>query len=228
MSTTTIKPTVGRVVWFYPSACLIDDGVAGEVGQPLAAVVTAAHNDELINLAVFDALGKVWPRISVPLVQEGQGSPTDRPYAAWMPYQIGQAKKHADEPKAADTGRGPADSSSLRAHALDMALRTPGLNGFNDVLRAASAYQSHIDGQPAPGSAFPGYGTLQPHQQRVVDERAELDSKLSKLNAFIDSATFNALDADEQNLLKQQAATMAMYSDILTDRITAFAPAGDA
>jgi hypothetical protein len=64
--------------------------------------------------------------------------------------------------------------------------------------------------------------TLQPHQQRVVDERAELDGKLAKLNTFIDGATFSALDADEQDRLKQQAATMTMYSDILTERIAAF------
>jgi hypothetical protein len=77
---------------------------------------------------------------------------------------------------------------------------------------------------PAPGAAHTGYSVMQPHQQRVVDERAELDGKLAKLNAFIDGPMFGTLDADEQNLLKQQAATMAMYSDILTDRITAFAP----
>lgn len=70
--------------------------------------------------------------------------------------------------------------------------------------------------------ARPLVSGLQPHQQRVVDEKAELDGRLAKLNAFIDGATFSTLDADSQNLLKQQAATMEMYSDILTDRITAF------
>lgn len=69
---------------------------------------------------------------------------------------------------------------------------------------------------------------LQPHQQRVVDERAELDERLAKLSAFIDGATFRTLDADEQNRLEQQAAVMATYSDILTERIAAFMPAAAA
>lgn len=76
--------------------------------------------------------------------------------------------------------------------------------------------------QPAPGAAHPGYSTMQPHQQRVVDEQAELDGRLAKLNTFINSALFSTLDGDEQDRLERQATTMAMYSDILSDRIAAF------
>jgi hypothetical protein len=75
---------------------------------------------------------------------------------------------------------------------------------------------------PAPGAAHAGYSTMQPHQQRVVDEKAELDGKLAKLNAFLDSVTFSTLDAGEQDRLKQQTAVMATYSDILGERIEAF------
>jgi hypothetical protein len=69
---------------------------------------------------------------------------------------------------------------------------------------------------------------LAPHQQRVVDEKAELDERLEKLIAFTRTPIFAGLDAEERNRLDQQAATMAMYSDILGDRIAAFAPPAEA
>jgi len=78
---------------------------------------------------------------------------------------------------------------------------------------------------PAPGAAHAGYSTTQPHQQRVVDEKAELDERLAKLVAFTKTPIFGGLDSAERDRLGQQAATMAMYSDILGDRIAAFAPA---
>ncbi len=65
---------------------------------------------------------------------------------------------------------------------------------------------------------------LAPRQQRVVDEKAELDERLEKLVAFTRTTIFAGLDVEERNRLDQQAATMAMYSDILGDRIAAFAP----
>jgi hypothetical protein len=79
--------------------------------------------------------------------------------------------------------------------------------------------------QPAPGAAHPGYSTMQPHQQRVVDEAAELDSKSVKLLAFFDTTTFAALDEAEQSRLRQQYHAMACYSAILGERIDAFGPA---
>ena len=78
---------------------------------------------------------------------------------------------------------------------------------------------------PAPGAAHAGYSTMQPHQQRVVDEKAELDERLAKLVAFTKTPIFEGLDIAERDRLDQQAATMTMYSDILGDRIAAFAPA---
>ena len=38
---------------------------------------------------------------------------------------------------------------------------------------------------------------MQPHQQRVVDEKRELDEKLSKLTAFISSEKFTSIVADK-------------------------------
>lgn len=78
-----IKPTIGRVVWFYnrPGA-----------DQPCAAIVCYVHSDRLVNLAVFDQNGDTHSYCSVYLVQEGEEAP-DEIYAEWMPYQKGQAAK---------------------------------------------------------------------------------------------------------------------------------------
>ena len=67
---------------------------------------------------------------------------------------------------------------------------------------------------------------LQPHQQRVVDEKAELDTKAMALSKFIgESAIFPTLDAAEQDRLKEQCEVMWQYSEILGARIAAFKPA---
>lgn len=64
---------------------------------------------------------------------------------------------------------------------------------------------------------------MQPHQQRVVTEKTELDVKLTALNEFIDFSTgYQRIGQEEQNRLKAQAYAMRAYSDILADRITAF------
>lgn len=61
-----------------------------------------------------------------------------------------------------------------------------------------------------------------PHQQRVVDEKSELDEKLSKLDAFLRTDTFKSLRNEEQILLDRQATAMRIYSGILGERIKLF------
>jgi hypothetical protein len=61
-----------------------------------------------------------------------------------------------------------------------------------------------------------------PHQQRVVDEKAELDEKLTKLVAFFDNPLWSNLAHDEQARLSRQSEVMREYSDILGKRIAAF------
>ena len=62
-----------------------------------------------------------------------------------------------------------------------------------------------------------------PHQERVVSEKHDLDEKLNKLKAFIEtSPTFKALPEDERGRLNQQFDCMAEYSSILGQRIAAF------
>lgn len=63
---------------------------------------------------------------------------------------------------------------------------------------------------------------LLPHQQRVVDEKAELDTKLAALMPFLRSDTCLALPFDERGRLHRQAVVMQEYSIILGERMHAF------
>ena len=64
---------------------------------------------------------------------------------------------------------------------------------------------------------------MQPHQQRVVDEKTELDQKAMALSNFIGkSPVFETLDPVEQERLKEQNDVMWQYSEILGQRIAAF------
>lgn len=63
---------------------------------------------------------------------------------------------------------------------------------------------------------------LQPHQQRVVDEQAELDKKILALCIFIAGKIYKTLPKDEQDRLFKQKELMCGYSDILGERIAAF------
>lgn len=63
----------------------------------------------------------------------------------------------------------------------------------------------------------------QPHQQRVVDEKVELDKKATALSNFIGgSPMFDTLEVDEQERLRNQCEVMWQYSEILGARISAF------
>ena len=91
-----IKPTIGRVMWYWP-----DKESRGD--QPWAAFVTYVHGDNIVNLCVFTPNGVPTSTTSVPVVQDGSPfTAGDSPYVRWMPYQIGQAKKH--EPNALELG----------------------------------------------------------------------------------------------------------------------------
>ena len=64
---------------------------------------------------------------------------------------------------------------------------------------------------------------LQPHQQRVVDEKADLHEKANALSQFIGhSPIFAKLDTAEQERLKLQNDLMWQYLEVLTERVTAF------
>lgn len=63
---------------------------------------------------------------------------------------------------------------------------------------------------------------LLPHQQRVVEERDELVDRLQKLNAFLDTPTFDALPKDERHRMVQQRMLMSLLAMTLKARIDAF------
>ena len=63
---------------------------------------------------------------------------------------------------------------------------------------------------------------LQPHQQRVVDEKSELDAKIDKLTTFIDTPLFSGLPEAEQERLVRQLHYMGHYTAVLGERIAAF------
>jgi hypothetical protein len=63
---------------------------------------------------------------------------------------------------------------------------------------------------------------MQPHQERVVTEKTELDEKIDKLDAFRAGTIFPTLAADEQDRLNMQLSHMRAYSGVLADRIAAF------
>lgn len=95
VATPVINPTVGRVVWFYPGG---DHGLGdfhySDSTKPCAALVAHVIDDHTVTLAVFDQTGRTYSCQRVPLVQAGEVGPNGN-YCAWMPYQIGQAKREA-------------------------------------------------------------------------------------------------------------------------------------
>ncbi len=64
---------------------------------------------------------------------------------------------------------------------------------------------------------------MQPHQERVVVERAELSEKTEKLWQFISgNQIFFTLPSDEQSRLGRQHTHMKAYLAVLDERIAAF------
>jgi hypothetical protein len=64
--------------------------------------------------------------------------------------------------------------------------------------------------------------TLEPHQERVVQEKRELDERLAKLTSFMDGPIYPTIDRDERFRIMHQRYVMREYSDVLGYRIAAF------
>ena len=72
-------------------------------------------------------------------------------------------------------------------------------------------------GDAAPASSHP------PHQQRVLDEKQDLDLRIARLDEFMRrNPTFPTLDAAERDRLEIQLDMMRDLSGILGERIDAF------
>lgn len=95
-----ISPTVGRVMWFWPNESRTQSPRIPVIDfvQPCCALVTFVHGDDSgkVNLSVVDHYGEARAMRDVLVVQDGESKPEPgTPFVSWMPYQIGQAKKHA-------------------------------------------------------------------------------------------------------------------------------------
>lgn len=89
-----IKPTVGRVLWFFPRLeWATAEGIVYVPGEPLAATIARVWGDRMVNLAFVDASGVSFNATSIKLLQENDAPPDGDHFAMWMPYQNGQAAK---------------------------------------------------------------------------------------------------------------------------------------
>lgn len=64
---------------------------------------------------------------------------------------------------------------------------------------------------------------MQPHEERVVIEKQELDEKLAKLAVFSQgNSIYKELPNEDRELLESQYLVMEQYSKILGQRIARF------
>lgn len=82
-----IQPTVGRVVWYWPTG-------PSPVEQPWPALIAHVWDDRCINIGGFDNYGNPFARMSVQLLQDDDAPHVPQGQCcSWMPYQKGQAAK---------------------------------------------------------------------------------------------------------------------------------------
>jgi len=96
----------------------------------------------------------------------------------------------------------------------------------DDPVPTSGAYATWMDYQKQQAEtapAAPASSGLLPHQQRVVAEKARIDSDLQKLRTFVESGgIFLSLPAEEQQDLLEQSGLMAQTSAVLARRIARF------
>jgi hypothetical protein len=63
---------------------------------------------------------------------------------------------------------------------------------------------------------------MQPHQERVIAEKSELDAKIEKLDTFRHGDIYYTLSVAERDRLTRQYAHMKDYSNVLAERIEAY------
>jgi hypothetical protein len=88
----SIKPTVGRNLYFQPSADFVAENKLTIIdSSPLHANLVFVNSDGVINIAGFDHIGTPYRAVNIPLVQDGEAPTEGESYAHWMTYQIQQA-----------------------------------------------------------------------------------------------------------------------------------------
>ncbi len=63
---------------------------------------------------------------------------------------------------------------------------------------------------------------MKEYQQRVIEEKEQLDYKIQKLDEFFLTAIYQALPFEEQDRMRRQIFLMRGYSSVLGERIAAF------
>ncbi len=63
---------------------------------------------------------------------------------------------------------------------------------------------------------------MQPWQSRVIDEKSELDGRISRLRDYLEGEMFRSLDPLDQDLMRRQLGYMEAYSLTLRQRIKNF------
>lgn len=61
-----------------------------------------------------------------------------------------------------------------------------------------------------------------PHQERVVQQKRELDEEIAKLKDFLYSGKFDSVKDSELGIMVRQYSVMKRYSLILGERIAEF------
>ena len=67
-----------------------------------------------------------------------------------------------------------------------------------------------------------GVVIMLPHQQRVAEEKRELDIRIEKLMLFLTTELFDGLDDGEKSRLRIQLSAMETYGMALGERIAHF------
>jgi len=85
-----------------------------------------------------------------------------------------------------------------------------------------AAYAGYVSWSPKDVFERAYHVVLLPHQQRVIEEKAELDKKREALRDFLDADRSVGIDPVERARLARQLTAMTYYADILNERIGAF------
>ena len=83
-----------------------------------------------------------------------------------------------------------------------------------------SAGLGHTGSSPVSGTKYGG--KMIEDKSSVLQEKADLDSKIEQLSKFIGSDVYLRLDTSEQERLNRQHLMMRSYSSILSERIEHF------